>query len=84
MIYLGLLLLAYLVTGLAFSMHFSYREWQAGEDFTVSELWRFFVRVWIWPLVLVMMLDEIDVGSIVLIRGSRSARVLRELRKDEN
>lgn len=83
MIYLALLPIAYVVMGLTFSVHFSYKEWRNGEDFTVSELWPFFVRIWIWPAGLIMALEDREIGSIVIIPGSRSAKMLRFLRDDE-
>lgn len=84
MIYFGLLLLTYLAIGLASSGHHSYQEWRKGEDFTVSELWPFFIRIWLWPIRLLIIMEEREIGSIVLIQGSRSARMLRFLRDDGN
>ena len=82
-------ILAYLAAGVITSGIMSYTEWARGDDITLADLWTMLVRAAIWPVgVLVLVSNLLDrckpFDTIVLIRGSRSAKVLRELRRSDD
>jgi len=80
---------AYLTAGVITSGIMSYMEWARGDDITLADLWMVLVRAVTWPLgVFVLITNLLDqckpFDTIVLIRGSRSAKMLRELRRNND
>jgi hypothetical protein len=76
----------YAVLGLLTSGIFLCRQWSAGDDITMSDLGFALLRVPMWPIGICIIIadwaENRNLGEIVVIRGSRSARVLRSLRED--
>lgn len=77
---------AYLVLGIIGSTLPVYFAWREGEDFTISDLALWAVRILVWPAGLWLLIEDRTgkpMGEIVLFRGSKSARVLRALKEDD-
>jgi len=84
MTYFLSVLAVYVAVGLCLTVWVSYRDWRHGDDFVVSDLWPFFVRIWIWPMMIWILLDDTGISHKVLIPGNRSAKLLKRLKEDDH
>lgn len=70
--------------GILVAAGLTYNGWRKGDDIKVAELFGLISWVLLWPVGLVVTAKEWfdEHSDDVLIRGSKSAKVMRELKKE--
>ncbi len=86
MVTLLIIVAIYLGIGLLVCVGFAYHGWALGNDITLGEIGFLALRVPLWPIGIAMVVSDFlesrNIGDVVVIKGNRSARMLKVLRDE--